>query len=265
MKSFKFIIPVLYLSMFFPATAQNNTSEKKDITTQQKIKNNLLSEFRTGYVILLNGDTLRGMIDYRNEISMSKRCRFIAGNTSTETFYKPDELKAFRFDNGKFYISKGITTGNNQMKKLFLEYLIKGKVNIYYFKDLNGNHYLIDKEGSALVELPEDVNIKKGENGYSYVNDSKKYMGILLFYMSDAPEMRTEITETKELTHSSLIKLAKDYNKAICGDNSCLIYEKKISNVQYKLELIAGFQNIGKYVTSVFVPNNYFTAVLLLK
>ncbi|HLO90715.1 MAG TPA: hypothetical protein VK172_06060 [Lentimicrobium sp.] len=39
-------------------------------------------------------------------------------------------------------------------KKVFLEILIKGKISIYYLRDLEGDHYFIEKEGQPLINLP---------------------------------------------------------------------------------------------------------------
>jgi hypothetical protein len=63
-------------------------------------------------------------------------------------------LLAFRFLDSKYYVTKEI---NN--KKSFLEYLIKGKINIYYMRDEKGDHYYLDKENVELTEIPYEEKI----------------------------------------------------------------------------------------------------------
>ena len=275
MKRITFCIPLFYFLFQLHVVAQNDSttifdkirSEKGSIekSGSGKIENNIFTDFKPGYIISLNGDTLSGMIDYRNDLKMSKTCRFIPKNATSEVVYKPNEIRAFRFENGKFFVSRDLKTPDNQPVKLFLEYLIHGKVDVYYYKDTKGNHYLIDKEGRELTELPYEEKIKTDSNGVAYFDKSTKYIGILLLYMSDTPSMSKEITETKEPSHESLIKLAKDYHKASCGDYSCIIYEKKESLVHYKVELVAGVEFIGNSVQEEFISNSYFTTGVIVK
>ncbi len=85
---------------------------------------NAQTDFRAGYIIGNIGDTLYGEIDYRGDFWMSQICRFKADDNSIRA-YSPQDIKAFRFIDSKYFISQEI---NNN--KVFLEFLISGKVNI---------------------------------------------------------------------------------------------------------------------------------------
>ncbi len=95
----------------------------------------------------------------------------------------PGDIIAYRFIDGKYYISREV---NN--KKVFLECLIKGKVNIYYLRDDYGNHYYIDKDNMKLAELPYEEG-KKYVNGKEVYYETTKHLGLLYTYMHDAPVM----------------------------------------------------------------------------
>ena len=109
---------------------------------------NAQNDFRPGYIIINTGDTLYGEIDYRGDLLMSSICKFKSIDTAINK-YSPNDIIAFRFIDSKLYISKKVKS-----RRIFLEYLIKGNISIYYMRDKNGDHYFMDKEGENLTEIP---------------------------------------------------------------------------------------------------------------
>jgi len=194
---------------------------------------NAQTDFRPGYVINNNGDTLNGEIDYRGDLLMSSICTF--KNKEGEIIkYYPDDITAFRFVDNKYYISREIND-----KKVFLEYLIKGKINVYYMRDNAGNHYYVDKTDIKLTELPY-------EEGVKYVDDkpvfyeSKTHIRLLNYCMKDAPNIQSKINSIKKPEHKSLIRLAEEYHNAVCKDEQCIIYEKLVPLIKISPELAGG-------------------------
>jgi hypothetical protein len=194
------------------------------------------TDFRPGYIIKMTRDTIFGQIDSRGDLLMSSVCKFKdSGSEITE--YYPNDIAAFRFIDSKYYVSRVI---NN--KKVFLEYLIKGKVNIYYMRDEQGDHYYIDKEDARLTEIPYEEGIKYVENKKVYY-ESTNHIGFLLFYMNDAPELQSRIQSVKKPQHKNLIKLAEEYHYAVCEGEKCIIYEKKQPFLKVNIEGVAGVVN----------------------
>jgi hypothetical protein len=198
---------------------------------------NAQTNFKPGYIIKKSGDTLFGKIDYRGDFLMSKICTYKdSANTTYE--FRPNDIKAFRFIDSKYFVSREING-----EKVFLEYLIKGKINIYYMGDEKVDHFYLDKENEQLIELPY-------EEGFKYVDNKKvyfkttKHIGILNYYMQDAPELSSQIQNLKKPECQNLIKLAEDYNNAVCRDKKCIIYEKKHP---YLKVLFEPFVGITKY------------------
>ena len=109
-------------------------------------------------------------------------------------------------------------------------------------KDLSGlDHYFAKKDQDSLIDLTQEI-INIYENGVLFSNEkSESYKGKLFSIMQDCPELKNEIKRTK-LDHKSLIKLSKDYHDIICKDNSCIIYERTVKPVQYKIIIDAGFR-----------------------
>jgi hypothetical protein len=198
------------------------------------------SDFRPGYVIKTNGDTLFGQIDYRGDKLMSSICKFKSID-KTILEYTPNDITAFRFNGSKYYVSKEI---NN--KKIFLEYLINGQVNIYYNRDGKGDHYYLDKKDVRITEIPYEEGTKI-INDKQFYYESKKHIGILNYYLQDAPDLQSRIQSIQKPEHQNLIKLAEDYHNAVCKGEKCIIYEKKQPFIKVNIEAVAGTVKFAKY------------------
>jgi len=198
------------------------------------------SDFRSGYIINSKGDTLLGHIDYRNELLMSKVCHFRPSTDVEETKYNPSQIRAFRFDNGKYYVSKQLNGS-----PIFLEFLLKGQINVYFLKDKKGDHYYFEKEGNKLREIRYTEKIIE-KNGKKYVYKSTTHKGILNNYMLDAPKMKASIESIIKPTHQNLIKLAKNYHNEVCKDDVCIVYEKQLKPIKFAIEPVFGILQYGK-------------------
>ena len=65
--------------------------------------------------------------------------------------------------------------------------MIKGKINVYYMRDEIGDHYYLDKENVKLIEIPYEEGIKYVDDKQVFY-ESTRHIGLLNFYMQDAPE-----------------------------------------------------------------------------
>jgi len=192
------------------------------------------SEFLPGCIIRLTGDTVFGSIDSRNDGMMAKTCKFKPLNLEQESSYSPSEIAAYKFSKGTYYISKEVDG-----KKVFLEYLIKGKLNVYLLWDGINEHYYLEKEGLGLTELPYEEGTSVID-GLSYKTTSSKHKGILNVYMQDAPNLQHRIQEIGKPETKALVKLAKDYHNQVCTSEKCIVYEKTPVKVKIALSLIGG-------------------------
>ena len=109
-------------------------------------------DYRKGYIITNRQDTIYGWIDYRGDIRNSKVCSFKKTENDQATEYSPSDILAYRFIDSKFYVSKNVGTADAP-NQVFLEYLVNGLANLYYFRDENSNdHYYIENDG-RFIEL----------------------------------------------------------------------------------------------------------------
>ncbi len=71
-----------------------------------------------------------------------------------EISYSPDELSEYGFKNGTTYVSR-IIPADSQTKRVFLEKLISGKINLYYYEENGVKTYFLEKD-SILTEISKD-------------------------------------------------------------------------------------------------------------
>ncbi len=208
------------------------------------------TDFRPGYIIRSSGDTLSGEIDYRGDLTMGLNCTFKSNIDKSVKSYNPDEILEYRFINGKYFISRELTI-NSIKKRVFLQFLFKGKISLFYFRDAVADHYFIDKKGIGMSEFPrEDEVVRPNSDGVNhkfkyaaYYHKPTKYIGVLLFYMQDAPDLQSKISSLGLPEHKNLIRLANDYHNMVCKDTACIIYEKKLPANKFAIEPVFGMES----------------------
>ena len=218
-------------------------------------KLNAQTDFRNGYIVKNNDETIYGLIDYKGNKANSKKCVFKKDADSERQEFSPDEIKAYRFLDSKYYISKSIKL-EDQETLLFVEYLINGTVDIFYYRDNLGEHYLLDLGDNELYEL-------KNEEKEVYVNntrlieESKEYIGILKYSFNQSPTISKKV-DNVSLNHKSLIKIAHDYHKEMCADEVCIIYEKKLPKKIIKFGALVGVNAMTISEISTFSEKLYY-------
>jgi hypothetical protein len=227
------------------------------------IANNLKAssnnDFHEGYIISLKGDTTKGFLLAQISRKASENCIFKSNADSESKIYKPGEITGYRYLDGKYYVSKEIDIDSITKKVVFLEFLIKGMANIYYYAD-SEEHYYIEKFPNGLLELTEPERtyyqeaIPGRDGAHTYIVPSKA-KGKLTYMLRDCPSINNEIQNTR-LTHKSLIKLTKDYHEKMCSSESCIIYEKGNTSTKVKFGLLMGFSK-NKYDFGGQCNSNY--------
>jgi hypothetical protein len=233
---------MLYHQAFFTKLSNLTNMKNRLFLIAGLLLNTLLinaqKDFRPGQLVKVNGDTMTGEIDFRGDLLMGQVCRFKLNDNDKEVVYSPFDINEFRFNGSKYFVSKEV---NGQ--KIFLEFLIKGKINIYSYRDQKGDHFFIEKEGLGLSELPyEEGTTYKDNTPYEF--KSTTHIGLLNIYMNDAPDFQSRIAKMNKPKQGWLVDLAEDYHKKVCKDEACIIFEKQLPFIKVNLELVAGFSSV---------------------
>lgn len=174
---------------------------------------------REGYVITLKGDTLYGVIDFRLASMNSKRCIFKKdGDTEFKT-YLPGEIDSYRFtNNGIYYVSKEIETPDEGRKKVFVEYVLRGNMNLYQIGE--SDMLLEDEEGNM-----KQFSIEKATNATN-VRELHEEMDDVLDLLKKSPTATSILfykTKCRDNTKAAVLA----YVNEACPDGHCEAFEYK--------------------------------------
>jgi hypothetical protein len=195
-------------------------------------------DFRHGYIITNNHDTLYGYINLKANYQNSRQCEFQRDiGAEAKTFF-PNDIFGYKIENNKYYISKEVNlNGNNE--KVFLEFLLDGIVDLFYLKELHGEYYFIEKLG-ILYQLSNETR-QVVENNIVHEINSYQYIRILKLLFQDSPTTLKKV-ETTPFSYKPLIGISKSYHNDICKDQACVDYTKSTnSNIWLETNLGLNF------------------------
>lgn len=198
------------------------------------------TNFLPGYIITNEGDTLKGLIDYRSDARNAHKCEFKKNSEAPLQEFLPFSIQGYRFNDGKYYVPREVTL-DGQPTPLFLEYLVDGIADLYFYGDGTSYHYFMEKTDGKLFELSnekKEINV----DGKIYLKDSKLYIGALKYAFADAKQLFPQINTVK-LDHQSLINITKKYHDQVCDDYQCIVYEKQLPAVKFKLGASVGLNS----------------------
>ncbi len=195
------------------------------------------TDFRKGYIITNAGDTISGLVDFRESPRVFKSCDFKKSDTQEPTRYEAGQIQAYGFVNDKHFESKQMPGNNTTLAKVFLEVIVKGRIVLYRFE----NSYWVQKESDVLYEL-KDESEEVVIDGKRLLKNKNEFLGILNMLMFDCSEIRLRI-EKIHLDERDLTELIERYNA--CGNSSSITFKSSKPWIKYGVALNAGV-NISK-------------------
>ena len=192
--------------------------------------------FKNGYIITNQCDTVFGQIDLRTNIINQSQCCFRTDEKAEYIIYKPFDIKSYYFiDDKVFYISKTIVIDDITLNT-FIEFLVNGIMNLYYYeyktdKYSHGGYY--QYQGLVKYYFFEDETGKMYAVGkkpdeivsYNYTKSDNSYKNITEYIFKDVPEVLQRI-KNLQFNQKSFIKITEDYHNAVCTDGQqCIIYQ----------------------------------------
>lgn len=226
------------------------------------------TDFRSGYYITLENDTVFGLLDYRGEVKNSQVCIFKKDNSAEPQKFNPGEIKAYRFTDGKFYVSKQIKTDFEE-RTVFLEFLVDGITNLYFLRDINNYKYFLEDKNGKFLELSNETITEKVEGKGEIQRKSNKYIGVLHASFADCNEIQPQINNVN-LGHKSLINITKNYHNYVCDTEECIVYEKKVqpAKVRFAPVLKTGVASFhfdkGIFTNYDIAPDLYLGAGIIM-
>lgn len=197
------------------------------------------SNFKEGYIITSDNDTVRGWIDFRSNQSNSMICKFKLSENETEKIYHPGEITGYMFLNeGKYYVTRTVEIDKVQ-RIVFLEFLVQGLLNLYYFPEGDGYYFFENKDGEMISTTRQaDVQLE-----YSVKIDTR-FRGIMTYIFKDDINLSKQ-TATASFNRKSMIEFTKAYHDHMCtSGDKCIVFENDYRKKYTKLNLTAytGFE-----------------------
>ncbi|MDR0829830.1 MAG: hypothetical protein LBN95_06945 [Prevotellaceae bacterium] len=194
-----------------------------------------IDNFKDGYVITNQGDTLFGKIDFQPNNINQTTCRFMQNGSSETVIYEPAELKGYYFSPfNKCYVSKQLEINGLQFYA-FAELLVDGVMNLYYYEFDNKAFYstpiYFDYTDYVVYYFFEDENGKMQSitKKPDEIKDGKlvtdvSYKGILRYTFRDVPSISDNYDKIKFDT-KSIVEVAEKYHNAVCETGEkCIVY-----------------------------------------
>lgn len=178
--------------------------------------------FLPGTIITTSGDTLQGKINYLNWDPNPTAIWFYNNATQDVVTYKPNELRAFKVAEKVYYGCEvevetssrdiGWMTSNTNLnlknKVVFLKELFNGPKSLYHYRDEKGIDFFYIKIDDT-YKLLIYKQMLDYTDGKSNIRESKRYVGQLLYYLSERPDLQGLINQTM-YTESSLLNVFEE-------------------------------------------------------
>lgn len=206
-------------------------------------------------VVTSIGDTLTGMIDYQNWDLSPESIRFCRKLGDEVVVYQPSDIKMFQAD-GDVYVGIEADIENSsrlaesisyqpalqiKRKSVFLRALVIGPKSLYHYKDSKTDDLFYIKVDSTYKLLGYKL-YHNDENDVNSVRELKKYVGQLIYYMSDRPELKKTI-QSVQYTRYNLTALFIAYNKLVRPTVSNQI-KKVVFKINYGVSAAATINSI---------------------
>lgn len=203
--------------------------------------------FKKGYVITLQNDTLYGRIDDRGGYSNAKVCVFHQKKGATFR-YTPQDIKAYRMLKDKYYVSRKVYV-RGKYRDLFVDVLLKGDVSLYHnWKNKDLAYYLEKKDKDMVGLINQEVMLRYKPEGnvavvYSptYILSNKIFKDTLRSFFSDSKKVQDQINQV-EYDPKSLTQITKAYIHDVCKGNDCINYERDLRAYTPRFGVYAGIQ-----------------------
>jgi hypothetical protein len=185
-------------------------------------------DFRPGYIIKNNLDSVSGYVAYRSVTKNVNKCEFKTTKKAKSSTFSAADLKGFGFVNDKKFESITIPEYGGITGPVFGQVVVRGSLNLYRV----GQFYVTGKNDLIVLPLPKDKNVNNAE-GQFYKND-KRYVGLLNYLINDCGLSADETSYTEQ----ELGNLVMTYNRCK-GLKPSLNFSRPLTRVN--MQLFAGF------------------------
>ena len=206
--------------------------------------------FKRGYIITNEKDSVAGWIDFRTDVQNMRICKFKTEEAEKVVSYLPGEIYGYRFyQEGKYYISREITI-NDIPRIVFLEYLVQGIMNLYYYVDvpISGAdivYYFFENETRKMISITKEPDkLITDDRGRLRKHEDFRYAGMIKYLFKDQEFILKEADKLK-FEQRYMINIARKYHDEVCTTGEdCIVFETKEDKAytRFKFSAFGGAQ-----------------------
>ncbi|MBR5688607.1 MAG: hypothetical protein IKX36_11730, partial [Prevotella sp.] len=199
---------------------------------------------KPGYVITNNGDTVRGVIDFRTNERLSRQCDFWADGGGGGVTYKPGDIEGFRFDNnGKYFVTRRLNL-DGEPKLYFAEFMVQGKMNLYCVADKYNEYFFFEREDGETAQLTNRSMISSSlQDVQDHKKEARAQYGKVKILLQDSRAAIDDMNDM-DMSRKKLVSVVRDYHNDVCTDgSSCIVYEykEKSDRLKIRFKAFAGY------------------------
>ena len=230
--------------------------------------------FISGFILPNKGDTVRGLIDYRDWENNPDKIYFKTVQSSSKKGFQPNDIISFGV-NGAFYESAKVQMemSNDNTAKLtlskelilevdavFLETLVQGEKSLYSYKnkDIKTQFYVKNNNSFDLLIFKKYL---KEDNNQTIISENKLYLNQLAVYLSDMPNLQSKLSNVG-YNANSLKQLFSYYYQKMPNNSK---FQKNIEKVAFDWGIFTGLSVYNvKFESNTFpelVNGNFTTSM----
>lgn len=196
---------------------------------------NAISDFRKGYILKSERDTVWGFVNYSHGQHSFRNCTFKESIKGETTRFTPENIIGYGFYDDKTYISKQVQINDNTKQAFFMEVLVKGSFSLLR---LYNSFYILKADGD-LVKL-NNYTSKDQADRQIKTSTANQYYGILNLFMFDCIELREQIQKTR-YNEKMLTKIVEFYHD--CRELPYISFKKQKPWIKADFGVSAGIQH----------------------
>ncbi|HEX8424751.1 hypothetical protein [Hymenobacter sp.] len=215
--------------------------------------------FEPGYLVLSNGDTLRGEVENAFWADPPTTVRFRSTSTSRLTTYSTRQLRSMYLATGRLLrqewlpVDRTATTtvtnlptapiSNQQSDSIFADVLVIGPATLLGVTLTNVNHFFVRREGQPYMEMTERNYLVK-QDGTMRVADGNDYKSQLLRYFGDC-EAATKVSAKAPFTADGMKAVVQAYNQQCSAarlNGQEIITDRRRGKVAVRIGVVGGLR-----------------------
>ena len=216
-------------------------------------------DFQPGYIVQLNGDSLRGEVQVRGAMRSATQATFRAAGT-TATNYQPTQLQAYGLRQGPAYQAKRVPpAGPEAATVVFMQVLVAGRASLYAHQDRQDQtRYYLAVGSDSLQELRQ-IRVPRPADGPLLYEEQSPFRGVLARALRACPAVQPLLPQLA-FTGGSLTHVVRRYNECLGGPATTTRPAGSRERSRLGVGLVAGLERSSVQLTNSRLADGNFVA-----